>query len=272
MTQPIDPSATVHATASIAKGARIGAHSRIGPFCVVGPRANLEAGVVLDSHVVVSGHTHIGRGTRVWPFASLGSEPQDLKFKGEETRVLIGRDNMIREYVTINPGTGGGGGVTRIGDGNLLMMQVHVAHDCQVGDGVIFANGVQVAGHVTIGDHAVLGSMAGIHQHCRIGRGAMIGGGAIVVNDVIPFATVVSPRGTLGGLNLIGLRRRGVDKSQVNDLRRAYKTLFFGDGEMLERARDLAADASDAPLVQEVLEFMLSHSDRAFCTPDRARE
>jgi UDP-N-acetylglucosamine acyltransferase len=264
----IHQSATIHATAVIGDGAVVGAGCRIGPFCVVGPEVTLHENVVLDSHVVVQGLTEIGEDTRLWPFASVGTEPQDLKFAGEKTRVVVGRKNMIREYVTINPGTEGGGGVTRIGDGNLLMMQVHVAHDCQIGNGIVFANGVQVAGHVTIGDNAVLGSMAGIHQFCRIGAGAMIGGGSIVVNDVIPYGTVISPRGTLGGLNLIGLKRRGADKEHINGLRHAYKDLFHGEGALSDRARTLAETTGDNPLLQDVLEFVLSHSDRAFCTPD----
>jgi UDP-N-acetylglucosamine acyltransferase len=264
----IHESASVHPSAVIDAAASVGPGCRIGPFCVVGPEVALGAGVVLDSHVVVAGLTEIGDETRLWPFASVGTEPQDLKFAGEKTRVVIGRRNRIREYVTVNPGTQGGGGVTAVGDDNLLMMQVHIAHDCQIGNGIVFANGVQVAGHVTIGDGAVLGSMAGIHQFCRIGAGAMIGGGSIVVNDVIPYGTVVSPRGTLGGLNLVGLKRRGIDKEQINGLRHAYKVLFHGEGALADRARALADTAGDNPLLQDVLDFVLSHSDRAFCTPE----
>jgi len=258
----------IHVTAILAEGAEIGPGCRIGPYCVVGSGVRLGAGVVLDNHVSVAGLTEIGDGTRIWPFASVGSEPQDLKYKGEPTRVIIGRNNMIREYVTVNPGTDGGGGVTRIGDNNLLMMYVHIAHDCQVGNNVIFANAVQAAGHVVIGDNAVLGSMAGLHQFCRIGTGAMIGAGAIVVNDVIPYGTVVSQRAYLGGLNLIGLKRRGVDKTAINELRHVYRQLFSGEGALLERANALAAERGDNPLVQELLEFVLANSDRSFCVPD----
>jgi len=264
----IDPSADIHPTAVIEDGASIGAGCRIGAFSVVGSGVSLAENVVLDNHVSVAGVTSIGAGSRVWPFASVGSEPQDLKYSGEKTRVEIGQNNMIREYVTVNPGTAGGGGLTRIGDGNLLMMQVHVAHDCLVGNNIVFANGVQVAGHVVIEDNAVLGSMAGIHQFCRIGQGAMVGGGAIVVNDVIPYGTVVSPRGTLGGLNLIGLKRRGLDKAELNGLRAAYKELFTGEGTLLARAEALRAEMPGNPLVQDVVEFVLSNSDRSFCTPD----
>lgn len=264
----IDPTAIIHASAIIADGAVIGAETRIGPYCVIGSEVVLGRNVVLDSHVVVAGQTAIGDGTRVWPFASLGSEPQDLKFAGEKTKVEIGRNNRIREYATINPGTAGGGGVTQVGDGNLIMMHVHLAHDCIVGNNIVLANAVQVAGHVTIGDNAVLGGASGVHQFVRVGRGAMIGAGSIVVNDVIPYGSVVSPRGTLGGLNLLGLKRRGAEKDQLNDLRRAYKALFGGDGALLDRARALADASPDNPLVQDVLEFVLSSSDRSFCTPD----
>lgn len=264
----IDKSATIHPSAVIEEGAVIGAGCRIGAYSVIGPEVTLAENVTVANHVSLTGWTYIGAGSRIWPFATIGSEPQDLKFGGERTRVEIGRDNMIREYVSVNPGTVGGGGLTRIGDGNLLMMQVHIAHDCQVGNGIVFANGVQVAGHVTIGDNAVLGSMAGIHQFVRVGAGAMIGGGSIVVNDVIPFGTVISPRGTLGGLNLIGLKRRGVDKEQINGLRHAYKELFHGEGALADRARALAETSGDNPLLQDVLEFVISHSDRSFCTPE----
>lgn len=264
----IDKSATIHPSAVIEEGAVIGAGCRIGAYSVIGPEVTLAENVTVANHVSLTGWTSIGAGSRIWPFATIGSEPQDLKFGGEQTRVEIGRDNMIREYVSVNPGTVGGGGLTRIGDGNLLMMQVHIAHDCQVGNGIVFANGVQVAGHVTIGDNAVLGSMAGIHQFVRVGAGAMIGGGSIVVNDVIPYGTVISPRGTLGGLNLIGLKRRGAAKDDINDLRRVYKSLFAGEGALLDRARALQAETADNPLAQDVLDFLLSNSDRSFCTPE----
>jgi len=267
MSGQIDETARIHPSAIIEDGATIGAHCRIGPYCVIGSDVTLGAGVILDSHVVVSGWTSIGDETRIWPFASIGSAPQDLKYKGERTEVRIGKNNMIREYVTVNSGTDGGGGLTRMGDGNLLMMHVHLAHDCDVGDNVIFANGVQVAGHVQIANDAVIGSMAGLHQFIRVGQGAMIGAGSMVVYDVIPFGTVNSPRGVLAGLNLIGLKRRGVDKDDINGLRRAYKELFTTDGALLEKARHLA-EGDTTPLVEEVLNFLISDSDRSFCTPE----
>ncbi len=262
-----DANPSIHPSAIIDAGAEIGPGCRIGAYSVVGPKVRLAANVTLDNHVSIAGDTAIGEGTRIWPFASIGSEPQDLKFGGEASSVVIGRNNMIREYATVNPGTDGGGGVTRVGDDNLIMMYVHVAHDCQIGSGIVLANAVQIAGHVAIGDNAVLGGQSGVHQYCRIGSGAMIGAGAVVVNDVIPYGSVISPRGELGGLNLIGLKRRGADKAEMNGLRAAYKTLFAGDGSLLARARQMAGDDPDNPLVQDVLAFVLANSDRSFCTP-----
>ncbi len=264
----IDSTAIVHPSAIIEPGAVIGAGCKIGAYSVVGHEVTLGDGVELVSHVALNGVTTIGAGTKIWPFASIGSQPQDLKFDGERTVLNIGCNNTIREYVTMNPGTQGGGGVTQVGDGNLFMMMVHVGHDCVVGSNIVFANSVALGGHAVIGDNAVIGGLAGIHQFCRVGQGAMIGTGATVVNDVIPYGTVVSQRGTLGGLNLIGLKRRGAAKDQMNELRRIYKTLFGPEGNLLDRARLLEAEASDNPLVQDVLEFVLSNSDRSFCTPE----
>ncbi len=264
----IHPSAKIHSSAVVDAGAEIGANSTVGAFCVVGPKVKLGDNVEVLSHVVIAGDTAIGTGTKIWPFASIGSQPQDLKYNGEPTRLVIGKNNHIREYVTINPGTEGGGGVTRIGDGNLLMIQVHVGHDSQLGNNIVIANDVQIAGHVVIGDNAVIGSMAGLHQFCRVGKGAMIGAASIVVNDVIPYGTTLSVRASLAGLNLIGLKRRGVSKARINELRRVYKTLFLGEGALLDRAQALADDAGDNPLVLDLLEFVLANSDRSFCTPE----
>lgn len=264
----IHPSAKIHSSAVVDAGAEIGANSTVGAFCVVGPKVKLGDNVEVLSHVVIAGDTAIGTGTKIWPFASIGSQPQDLKYNGEPTRLVIGKNNHIREYVTINPGTEGGGGVTRIGDGNLLMIQVHVGHDSQLGNNIVVANDVQIAGHVVIGDNAVIGSMAGLHQFCRVGKGAMIGAASIVVNDVIPYGTTLSVRASLAGLNLIGLKRRGVSKARINELRRVYKTLFLGEGALLDRAQALADDAGDNPLVLDLLEFVLANSDRSFCTPE----
>jgi len=259
--------ADIHQSAIIADGAKIGAGCKIGPYCVVGAQVSLGENTELMSHVVVDGDTAIGSNNKIWPFASIGSQPQDLKFSGEKTRLKIGSGNMIREYVTMNPGTKGGGGLTRVGNDNLFMMQVHVGHDCMVGNNIVFANSVALGGHAIIGDNAVIGGLAGIHQFCRIGKGAMIGTGSSVVNDVIPYGSVTSPRGNLSGLNLVGLRRRGTDKAQMNELRAAFKALFVGEGTLADRARALDADMPQNALVQDMLEFVLSDTDRSICTP-----
>lgn len=257
-----------HPTAIVEPGARIGSGCRIGPYCVIGPDVVLAEEVVLHSHVVVAGVTAIGAGTQVWPFASLGSAPQDLKYQGERTELVIGARNRIREYATLNPGTAGGGGVTRVGDGNLLMMSTHVGHDCQIGNGVIMVNHATLSGHVTVEDNVILGGLSAVHQFCRIGRGAMVGGMAGVVADVIPYGMVVGDRGYLGGLNLTGLKRRGVDRAMIHGLRAAYGEIFAeGAGTLQARAAEVGAARRDNPLVQEVASFIAADSSRSFATP-----
>nr|MBP8929703.1 acyl-ACP--UDP-N-acetylglucosamine O-acyltransferase [Paracoccus sp. (in: a-proteobacteria)] len=199
----------IHPSSVVDPDARIGEGCEIGPFCVVGPQVTLGRGVVLKSHVVVAGETVIGDETVVFPFASVGEIPQDLKFKGERARLEIGARNRIREYVTMNPGTEGGGGVTRVGDDGLFMAGSHVAHDCQIGNRVILVNNASVAGHCVLEDDVIVGGLSGVHQWVRIGRGAMIGAVTMVTADVIPFGLVQGPRGHLDGLNLVGLKRRG---------------------------------------------------------------
>jgi len=256
----------IHPSAIIAAGAQIAASARIGPFCVVGDGVVLGDDVVLKSHVVVSGDTQIGRGTVVFPFAVLGEIPQDLKFGGELTRLRIGARNRIREYVTMHVGTAGGGGETRIGDGGLFMVGAHVAHDCQLGDGVIMATHAALAGHVHLGNDVIIGGLAGVHQWVRIGRGAIIGAMSKVVHDVLPFGLVQGPKGELDGLNLIGLKRSGMDRAEIAALRAAFDALRTADGPFVERARALAA-TSDSAAVQEMLAFVLNGSDRQFLTP-----
>jgi UDP-N-acetylglucosamine acyltransferase len=263
----IDPSAQVHATAVVDDRAEIGANVVIGPFCVIGHDVTIGEGTELKAHVVVDGHTVIGKRNRIFPFASLGQEPQDLKYKGERTLLEVGDENTIREYVTMNTGTVGGGGVTRVGSGNLFMNYVHIGHDCIVGDGAIFANCATLGGHVTVGDRAVIGGLAAVHQHCRIGVGAMIGGLAGIAADVIPYGTALGERAHLSGLNLVGLKRRGAEKSDINGLRAAYGLLFEGEGTLTERAERVAASHGDNPLVAEVLAFITEGSSRHLTTP-----
>ncbi len=257
----------VHPTAIVEQGARIGNGARIGPFSLVGAEVELGEGVELISHVVVTGHTRIGPGTRIWPFASIGHQPQDLKYAGETSYLEIGVRNMIREHVTMNPGTAGGGLTTRIGDGGLFMMGAHVGHDCQLGDSVIMANNATLAGHVEIGDFAFLGGLCAVHQFVRIGTHSMIGGMSGVEKDVIPFGTVIGNRAELGGLNIIGLRRRGFDRKTIHALREAYRAIFYGEGSLAERAAAVGEQHPEVSAVQEVVAFILADARRNFCTP-----
>jgi UDP-N-acetylglucosamine acyltransferase len=255
--------AAIHPTALIAQGARLGAGVQIGPWCTVGPDVVLGDGVRLLSHVVVDGHTSIGAGSTLHPFCTVGGPPQDLKYKGEPTRCDLGARVQVREYVTINRGTVGGGGVTRIGDDCLLMAVVHVAHDSQIGQSVVIANNVMLAGHVSIGDHAVVGGGAAVHQFVRIGRAAMIGGLSGVERDVIPFGTVMGNRAWLAGLNVIGLRRRGFDRSQIHALRSAFLTMFRdSEPTFAERVEAVRAQHGGEPVIAEVLAFMDAPSKR----------
>ncbi|SEN09513.1 acyl-[acyl-carrier-protein]--UDP-N-acetylglucosamine O-acyltransferase [Pseudorhodobacter antarcticus] len=258
--------ATIHPTAIVEPGATIGAGCTIGPFCIVGPEVTLAENVTLKSHAVVTGWTDIGTGTIIFPFACVGEVPQDLKFKGERTRLIVGARCRIREGATLNTGTSGGGGITRVGDDCLLMTGSHIGHDAQVGNRVILANQAAVAGHCQIGDDVIIGGLSGVHQWVRVGHGAIIGAVTMVTNDVLPHGLVQGPRGELDGLNLVGLKRRGVERSEITALRAGYQMLAQGDGTFLDRARRLA-DESDSPHVREMTDFILSASDRSFLTP-----
>ena len=259
MTPDIHPSAVVSDQATIHDDATV------GPFCVVGPRVTLGKGVWLKSHVVVDGDTHIGADSVVFPFAVIGEIPQDLKFDGEETQLRIGARARIREHVTVNTGTKGGGGLTRIGDDCLLMAGCHVAHDVMLGDRVIVVNSSAVAGHCVIGDDVIVGGLSGIHQFVRIGQGAIIGALSMVTHDVIPHGLVMGERARLEGLNLVGLKRRGVEKSEIQALRKAYESLKTGEGTFHDRVEALASNPS--PHVQQLAAFVLGQSDRSFLTP-----
>jgi UDP-N-acetylglucosamine acyltransferase len=256
----------IHPLAIIEPGAAIEAGAQIGPWCHVGGEAVIERGARLISHVVVSGRTRVGAGAVVYPFATIGMAPQDLKYQGEPTETVIGPRTQIREHCTIHRGTVTGTGVTRVGADCLLMAVTHVAHDCALGDGVIVANNVVMGGHVTIGDGAVIGGATALHQFVRIGRGAMVGGASGVEADVIPFGMVLGNRARLAGLNIVGLRRRGVDKAGLHRLRAAYRELF-GQGEaagevFAQRIAQVRAQAGDDPLVAELLAFIEAPSRR----------
>ena len=248
-------------------GAVIGAGCEIGPYCVIGAEVTLAEEVRLLSHVALAGVTRIGPGTVIFPFASVGHIPQDLKYAGERTELIIGARNRIREYATMSPGTAGGGGVTRIGDDGLFMMHTHIGHDCQVGDRVVMSNCATLAGHCVVEDNVILGGMAGVHQFVRIGRGAMVGGMTGVVADVVPYSMVAGERGHLVGLNLVGLKRRGVDRVAIHEVRAAYSEIFEGEGTLKARVEAAGAAHAGNPLVQEIVRFLTTDSTRSFTLP-----
>jgi UDP-N-acetylglucosamine acyltransferase len=256
----------VHPSAIVEAGARIDPTATVGPFCVVGPDVRLAARVELRSHVVVTGQTEIGEDTVIFPFSVVGEIPQDLKFKGEKTRLEIGCRNRIREHVTINTGTEGGGGLTKIGDDCLLMAGCHVAHDAVIGNRCIIVNSVAIAGHCILEDDVIVGGLSGVHQFVQIGRGAIIGAVTMVTNDVIPYGLVQAPRGELDGLNLVGLKRRGVSRADITALRAAFQMLAQGEGTFHDRAARLR-DETTSEYVHEIVSFILAESDRHFLTP-----
>jgi UDP-N-acetylglucosamine acyltransferase len=259
--------AKIHPTAVIEDGAKIGADVRIGPYSVVGAQVELADGVELVSHAVVAGITSVGAGTRIFPFASVGHQPQDLKYHGEPSRLVIGRNNVIREGVTMNPGTEGGGMLTSVGDNCLFMTGAHVAHDCHVGSNVVMANNATLAGHIEVGDFAFVGGLAAVHQFCRIGQHAMIGGMSGVEQDVIPYGMVIGNRAHLTGLNLVGLKRRGFEREEISRLREAYDVLFATGDTLSKRLNDVAEQFAGTRLVQELVEFIRNASKRGVCQP-----
>jgi UDP-N-acetylglucosamine acyltransferase len=266
------PPAEIAASAVVSPEAVIGPGCRIGPFCIVGPGAVLEAGVELTSHVVIDGLTRLGAGVKVGPFSTVGMPPQDLKYKGQPTRVEIGPRTELREHVTIHRGSVGGDGATRVGADCLLMVGTHVAHDCQVGDRVIMANGAGLAGHVQVGDTVFIGGGSAVHQFVRIGRQSVIGGVTGVERDVIPYGSVMGNRARLIGLNLIGLKRRGFTRAQIHALRGAFRSLFRTPGLFEERIAATEAAFPGDPLVAEVLAFIRADSKRGLCRAGRDPE
>jgi len=257
----------IHPTAIIEQGAQLGEGVTVGPYCVIGPHVTLGDRVTLKSHVAVDGYTTVGEDTRIWPFASIGHQPQDLKFKGEPSGLVIGKKNMIREHVTMNPGTEGGGMKTTVGDNCLFMMASHVAHDCIVGDNVILANNATLAGHVEVGDFAIIGGLAAIHQFVRVGPFSMIGGMSGVEHDVIPFGLVKGERAHLAGLNYVGLERRGFTKDQVQVLLKAFRQLFEGGGTLAERTDKVANDYAAEQVVMRMIDFIRAREGRSVLQP-----
>jgi UDP-N-acetylglucosamine acyltransferase len=257
----------IHRTAIVESGATLAEDVKIGPFCVVGPHVVLGDGVELISHVAVAGYTTVGEGTRIFPFASIGHAPQDLKYRGEPSRLEIGRRNIIREYATMNPGTVGGGLVTRVGSDCLFMVGAHVAHDCQISDHVIMSNNATLGGHVVLGEYAVLGGLSAVHQYVRIGKHSMIGGVSGVRRDVVPYGQAVGDVARLIGLNIVGLQRRGFSREHIHSLRTAYQMLFGEGGTFAERLDEVTRQFQHIEPVREILEFIRADSARGLCQP-----
>jgi UDP-N-acetylglucosamine acyltransferase len=256
----------IHKTSVIDNKSKIASSAKVGPYTVIGPNVEIGNDVEIHSHVNISGNTKIGDGTKIFPFASIGTDPQDLKYKDENTKLEIGKNNKIREYVTINPGTSGGGGLTKIGDNCLFMISSHIAHDCNIGNNVIIANNVPLGGHVTIEDNVVIGGNSAVQQFTRIGKLAMIGGMTGVLNDVIPFGLSIGNRNYLQGLNLIGLRRSNYDNKDILGLIEAYKEIFLTEN-LNENLSKLNGAFKENPLVKEVINFITKDKKRSICTP-----
>ena len=256
----------IHKTAIIDSKAKIFSNVKIGPYSVIGPNVEIAENSILHSHVNISGNTIIGKGNKIYPFASIGNDPQDLKYNGELTKLVIGNNNVIREYVTINPGTSGGGGQTNIGNNCLLMISSHIAHDCMIGNNVILANNVPIGGHVHIGDSVVIGGNSAVQQFTRIGKMAMIGGMTGVLNDVIPYGLSIGNRNFLQGLNLIGLRRKNIPNKEILSLSEAYKEIFKTD-KLTDNLNNLNGSFKDNSLVNDIIEFINKDKKRPICTP-----
>ena len=256
----------IHKTAIIDSNAKISNNVKIGPYTVIGPNVEIGEGTIVHSHVNITGITKIGSNNNIYPFASIGNDPQDLKFKGEETKLEIGDDNKIREYVTINPGTEGGGGLTKVGNNCLFMVSAHIAHDCLVGNNVILANNVPLGGHAHVDDNAIIGGNSAVQQFTRVGKSSMIGGMCGVVRDVIPYGIAHGNRSVLQGLNLIGLRRKNISNKEIINLSDAYKEIFKNEN-LTENLENLSNEFRNNKLVADVVEFIEKDKKRPICTP-----
>ena len=256
----------IHQTAIIDKKAKLHGSVKVGPYSVVGPNVEIDENTEIQSHVSIVGNTKIGKNNKVYPFASIGNDPQDLKFQGEETKLEIGSNNKIREYVTINPGTNGGGGVTKVGNNCLFMVSAHIAHDCFVGDNVVLANNVPLGGHAYIENDVIIGGNSAVQQFTRVGKSAMIGGMCGVVRDIIPYGIVHGNRSILQGLNLIGLRRKNIPNQDIKILSDAYKQIFKNKN-LTENLNSLRKDIKKHELVKEVISFIEKDKKRPICTP-----
>ena len=256
----------IHKTAIVDSKAKISSSVKIGPYSVIGPNVEIGDDTDINSHVSIAGYTKIGKNNKVYPFASIGNDPQDLKFKGEKTRLEIGNNNKIREYVSINPGTNPGGGLTKIGNNCLFMVSSHVAHDCAIGDNIVVVNNVAIGGHVHIDNNAIIGGNSAVHQFIRIGKFAMIGGMCAVIRDVIPYGLVHGNRSILHGINLLGLRRNNVSNLDINVLSKAYKEIFKSEN-LSENLKNLSGDFKKNDLVIEIVNFLQKDKKRPICTP-----
>ena len=260
-----------HHTSIISEKALLGSNVTIGPYCIINENVKIGNNVNLKAHVYIDGNTTIGDNCTFFPYCSIGTSPQDLKYKGEESILKIGNNNIFREYVTINPGTEGGGLKTVIKDNCLFMINAHVAHDCKIGNNVIMVNNASLAGHVILEDYAIMGALSGAHQFCRIGKHSMIGGLSGVDSDVIPYGTVIGNRAYLSGLNIIGLKRRGFSKDIIQDLRKAYGLLFSSqEGTFSDRVKEVSEEFLDNEPIQEIVQFLKSEKSRSICKPKNA--
>lgn len=262
--------ANIHATSVVDPSAKLGTEVEIGPFCVIGPDVELGDGTMVHSHAVITGRTTLGERCQVYPFASVGQRPQDVKYHGEPSTLTIGPKTTIREHVTINPGTEGGHMATKVGANCLLMIAAHVAHDCELGDNVTLVNGATLGGHVSIGEGAIIGGLSAVHQFVRIGAYAFIGGMSGITADVIPFGMAIGNRANLCGLNVVGLRRKGFPREQIHELRQAYRMLFSSEGTLKERLEDVETMFVANPLVKQIIDFIKTESGRSFCVPSNA--
>ena len=260
----------IHKTAIIEDGAKIFENVEIGPYSVIGPQVTIDSGTKLHSHVNIMGNTKIGSGNEIFPFTSIGNDPQDLKYQGEENSLIIGNDNKIREYVNINPGTKRGGGITKVGNNNLFMVFSHIAHDCDIGDNIVLANNVQVGGHVKIENNAIVGGSCAIHQFSRIGQLAMIGGMTGVLSDVIPFGLSLGNRNYLNGINLIGLRRAKISNENIKIIDQAYKEIFKSTT-YRENVENLNDQIKNNEFVEKIIKFINTDKKRPICIPENTK-
>jgi UDP-N-acetylglucosamine acyltransferase len=257
----------IHQTAIIDKNAQISDNVEIGPYSIIGPNVIIHENVKIQSHVNITGFTTIGKDNKIYPFASIGNDPQDMKYNGEKTELVIGDKNTIREYTTINPGTLQGGGVTKVGNNNLIMIGAHIAHDCIIGNNIVIANNAAIAGHAEIQDYVILGGNCGVHQFTRIGKMAMIGGMTGVSRDVIPYGLSTGNRNVLNGVNLVGLRRVKTPNKEIIGLSETYKEIFKTEN-LNENLEKLNPNVRENPLVNEVIEFINKDKKRPICTPN----